>query len=168
MTSILLYDDIPCAYPSTLTAATKTGIGNTPNILCAFKHDNADYSNVFGYLQRFDFKVYGASDDTLVTFQFAVAGPATGGTWSEVGGGSILDVNLTATDFTVNRAALTMYSFAVAGQGVSPTQSTLTNIDASSLGLTLRYGQQFAIYAYTEATGATVDVAWTFNWVEKD
>lgn len=52
--------------------------------------------------------------------------------------------------------------------GNTPSGATPTAVDGSSLGLELPTGFEFALEASTLAAGATVNLAWAINWVEKD
>lgn len=167
MTSIVQYPDVPCSYPTTLGANVSTAIGNTPKVLAVFRNEST-IDSLRGIMQRFDFTPLNPSADTLVTIQLVGGGTAVGGAWSAVGTPSLLDINTTMTGYSGGIVGVTVYSSASASHGNTPPAASLSNIDAESLGLILYKHQQFAIIASTRAAGATVNLAWAVNWLEKD
>lgn len=166
MTTLNLYPNVPCAYPNTLTQDTvATSVGNTPTVLAVFQN-NSSVPNLRGLMQRFSFTPFNPSNDTLLHIHMIGFGTPTGGTFTPVGGYSQFNINTTATDYTGGTVALTMFDYVVLGNKTQP--SSLSSLDAASLGLELPVGQTFAIVAHTEAVGETVSLAWTVNWLEKD
>lgn len=166
MTTLNQYPDVPCAYPNTVGSNITTGIGNTPKVLAVFRNDSS-ITSLRGIMQRFAMTIFNPTGDSLVTIQFVGGGTAVGGTWNPVGGQSMFDINVTATEYTGGAVALTLADFVVLANKTLP--SALTPVDATSLGLELKDGgATFAIVAFTEAVGETVDMEWTVNWLEKD
>lgn len=157
---------MPCAYPDSLGAAKTTGVSNTPTPVAVFRNQSS-ITNLRAVLQRFDFLPTNPSDDTAVTIQMIPMPTVTGGTWNAVAG-SELEINTTATSVSGTRAALTLYAQATAAHGNTPATGGLMELDAQSLGLELPIGGTFAIFATTDATGVTVDLLWSVNWLEKD
>lgn len=157
---------MPCAYPDTVGAAKTVGLSNTPYTLAVFRN-NSSITNLRAVLQRFDFLPSNPSADTAVTIQMVPMAVATGGTWNSIVG-SELEINTTPTSVTSPRAALTLYAQATASHGNTPASGGLAGTDAQALGLELPIGGTFAIFASTDTTGATVDLLWSVNWLEKD
>lgn len=166
MTSLVLYPDMPCAYPDSIGSAKITGVSNVPTPVAVFRN-NSSISNLRAVLQRFDFLPNNPSGDTAVTIQMIPMVEVTGGTWTAITG-SELEINTTATSVSGDRAALTLYAQATASHGNTPASGGLAGADAQALGLELPIGATFAIFATTEATGETVDLLWSVNWLEKD
>lgn len=166
MTSLVLYPDIPCAYPDSLGEAIVTGVGNTPVPIAVFRNLSS-VSNLRAILQRFDFLPSNPSGDTAVVIQMMPSVDVTGGTWTAIAG-SELEINTTATSVSGSRAALTLYAQATASHGNTPASGGLAGADAQALGLELNYNMTFALFAKTIATGITVDLLWSVNWLEKD
>lgn len=165
MSSITLYPDVPCAYPTTLGENRATGIGNTPTPIACFRNEST-VPNLRAVLQHFDFLPTNASDDTDLVIQLVGGVTATGGTWETIPN-SQLEINKTAT-VSGGYPALTINTSAIVSHGNTPASGSLVDIDAESLGLKLPIGGTFAIYATTNVVGATTDVLWSVNWVEKD
>ena len=167
MTSIIQYPDTPCSYPTVAGANITTAIGNTPKV-CAVFRNQSTVPNLRALLTRLDIAPTGASADTLVTIQLVGGVTAVGGTWSAVGGYSTLDINTTATGYTGGFIGVTVYSTATISHGNTPPAASLAQVDAEALGLVLPIGGQFAFICSTQATGATTNLAWTVNWLERD
>lgn len=167
MTSIVQYPDVPCSYPTTLGANITTAVGNTPKVIAVFRNEST-IDSLRAIMQRFDFTPINPSADTLITLQLVGNGTAVGGTWTPIGTPSLLDINKTMTGFTGGIVGVTVYSSASSSHGNTPPSASLSNIDSESLGLALYKGRQFAIVASTQTVGATIDLAWAVNWLEKD
>jgi len=167
MTSIIQYPDTPCTYPVTVGANITTAIGNTPKV-CAVFRNQSTVPNLRALMTRFDFAPVNASEDTLITIQLVGGVTATDGSWGSAGGASMLDINTTATGFTGGFVGVTVYSTATVAHGNSPPSAALTQVDAESLGLGLYIGGQFAVVCSAQTAGATTDLAWTVNWIERD
>jgi hypothetical protein len=165
MTTITLMPDVPCCYPTTLGANITTVVGNTPKLLGVFRNESLD-PVVRAILQTFNIVPHNPSADTLTTIQFVGLPDVAGGVWNGITG-SHLEINTTAT-VTNGKVAFTEYSDVSAAHGNTPVSATFSSVDASGLGLVLYTGQTFAIFASTEEVGATVDIAWSVNWLEKD
>lgn len=166
MSSLVLYPDIPCAYPDSIGAAKVTGISNVSTPVAVFRNLSS-IASLRAELQRFDFLPSNPSGDTAVVIQMVPQVDVTGGTWNSITG-SELEINTTPTSVSGARAALTLYAQATASHGNTPAAGGLAGADADSLGLKLPVGGTFAIFASTEATGVTVDLLWSVNWLEKD
>ena len=167
MTSIIQYPDTPCTYPLVAGANITTAIGNTPKV-CAVFRNQSTVPNLRALMTRFDLAPIGASADTLVTIQLVGNVTAIGGTWSAIGGYSTLDINTTATGYTGGFIGVTVYSTATIAHGNTPPASSLADVNAEALGLVLPIGWQFAIICSTQVAGATINLAWTVNWLERD
>ena len=165
MSSITLYPDVPCAYPTTLGENKATGIGNTPTPIACFRN-NSSIPNLRAILQHFDFLPTNASDDTDVIIQMVGGVTATGGTWESITN-SQLEINKTAS-VSGGLPSLTMFASVVISHGNTPASGSLTDINAEALGLKLPIGFTFAIYASTTSVAATTDLLWSVNWIEKD
>ena len=168
MTTIIQHPDTPCTYPVDIVTNRTNGIGNTPVILAVFRNE-ATIPNLRAILQRLEFRALNIGDNTLVTFQLVNnTVQAVGGTWVSVGGESMLDVNTTATSIVGGQVGITIYETASVALGNTPPSASLAQIDAEGLGLVLHNGGQFALVAYTATPAATIDLAWTLNWLERD
>lgn len=166
MSSIILRADTPCSYPTAVGASIKTAVGNTATPIAIFKNTTT-IDNLRGLMQKIEALTYNPSVDTAVCIQLVGGVEAVGGSFSAITG-SELEINTTATGFTGGKTALTLYSYSSASHGNSPASSSATEVEAENLGLQLFVNQTFAIVAFTIANTATVDLAWSVNWIEKD
>ena len=166
MSSIILRADIPCSYPTSVGASIKTAVGNTATPIAIFKNMST-IDNLRAVMQKIDTLTYNPSSDTAFCVQLVAGVEAVGGSYSAITG-SELQVNTTATGFTGGIASLTLYNYCSAAHGNNPSAASVTEIEAESLGLSLFVNQTFAIVAFTIASTATVDLAWSVNWTEKD
>lgn len=165
MSTVILYPDIPCCYPVVIGDNSTTSVGNTNKLLAVFRNES-DVSNLRAILARFQFHVNSPSADTTVVIQMVGGVTSSGGTWNSITG-SELEINTTATT-TGGKVAYTEFTNVTVAHGNTPASSSISSIEAEALGLELNIGEQFAIYAKTLTTSATVTVHWTFNWTEKD
>lgn len=166
MSTVILYPDIPCCYPVVIGDNSTASVGNTSKLLAVFRNES-DVSNLRAILARFQFHVNNPSADTTVVIQMVGGVTASNGTWNSITG-SELEINTTATTITGGKVAYTEFTNVTTAHGNTPASGSISSIDAESLGLALHRGEQFAIYAKTLTTGATVTLHWTFNWTEKD
>ena len=166
MSSIILRSDVPCSYPTTVGANMVNSIGNTPVAVAIFKNTST-ILNLRALMQNLELLTYNPSVSTAVTIQLVGGVEAVGGSFTSIDY-SELEINTTATSFTGGRSALTLYSYASSSQGNTKATSSLSEVEAERLGLSLFEGQSFAVIASTIESGATVDLAWSVNWIEKD
>ena len=165
MSTVILYPDIPCCYPVVIGDNSTASVGNTSKLLAVFRNES-DVSNLRAILARFQFHANNPSADTTVVIQMVGGVTSSGGTWNSITG-SELEINTTATT-TGGKVAYTEFTNVTTAHGNTPASGSISSIEAESLGLALLTGEQFAIYAKTLTTGATVTLHWTFNWTEKD
>ena len=158
-------NDVPCSYPVALGLNITTGINNTPKLLGVFRNESS-INSLTAILQIIQAIAHSPNIDTVVAIQFLALPSATGGVWSSITG-SELEVNKTAT-VTGGKVASTLYCSVSEAHGSSSELTTLADLNAKDLGLELKKGQKFAIYATTGESGATCSVAWAVNWIEKD
>lgn len=164
MSSITLYPDIPCSYPTTV-GLNETLVGDSSTLIAAFRN-NSSIANLRAVLQTMHLLPHEPSADTLMTIQFIALPTLTGGTWNAITG-SELEINTTAS-ISGGKVALTVYSDVTRSHGNSPATASTANEDMSNLGLELYVGQAFAVVAQCETTSSTTHLAWSFNWLEKD
>ena len=164
MSSITLYPDVPCSYPTTV-GLNETIVGDSSTLIAAFRN-NSSIDNLRAVLQTMHLVPHEPSDDTLMTIQFIALPTLTGGTWNAITG-SELEIN-TAASISGGKVALTVYSDVKQSHGNSPATASTANEDMSNLGLELYVGQTFAVVAECETTSSTTHLAWSFNWLEKD
>ena len=166
MTTVSLHVDHPSNYPTSLGANISTGISATPAPIAVFRN-NSTVPNLRAILQIIHFAALNISEDTLITVQLVGGGVATGGSWAAIAN-SDLEINKTMTAYVGGIPSLTLYSQAHDSQGNNPETSVTWFTSVENLGLTLPVGQEFAIIATTSVAAATVDIAWSVNWLEKD
>jgi len=132
----------------------KTAIGTTPVILAGFKNvaNFQGFANkIRAELSKFSFTPFNATEDTEVTVQLVRGATVTGGTYVNVDStNSIMQVNDTATGFTGGRVGITMTALATTGHGVTPPQSTPSDLDTTALQLFLDPNTEYAIIAFTQ------------------
>jgi hypothetical protein len=165
MSSITLYPDVPCSYPTTV-GLNETLVGDSSTLIAAFRN-NSSIANLRAVLQTMHLLPHEPSADTLMTIQFIAQPTIIGGTWNSITG-SELEINTTASSFISGKVALTVYSDVTRSHGNSPATASIANEDMSNLGLELYVGQAFAVVAQCETTSSTTHLAWSFNWLEKD
>ena len=158
--------DTPHCYPYTVGEAVKTSVGNTTIPIAIFRNTTT-IPNLRALMQHLEILAYNPSADTPICIQLVGGVEEVGGAYVDIVG-SELDVNTTATGFTGGQVALTLYTYSSASHGNTPASSSVSDVEASRLGLSLFTGQKFAIVASTLNTGATIDLAWAVNWIEKD
>jgi hypothetical protein len=166
MSSIILRADTPCSYPTAVGASIKTAVGNTATPIAIFKNMSS-IDNLRALMQNLEILTYNPSSDTVTCVQLVGGVEAVGGSFSAITG-SELQVNTTATGFTGGKVALTLHNYSSSSHGNSPSTASVTDVEAERLGLSLFVNQTFAIVAFTIASSATVDLAWSVNWIEKD
>jgi len=144
------------------------GICETCGNLAGFKNvaNFQGFANkIRAELSKFSFTPYDASEDTEVTVQLVRGATVTGGTYVDVDStNSIMQVNDTATGFTGGRVGITMTVLATTGHGVTPPQSTPSDLDTTALQLFLDPNTEYAIIAFTQ--NGTVSITWDVNWAE--
>jgi hypothetical protein len=164
MSSITLYPDVPCSYPTTV-GLNETLVGDSSTLIAAFRN-NSSIANLRAVLQTMHLLPNEPSADTVMTIQFVALPTLTGGTWNAITG-SELEINTTAS-ISGGKVALTLYSDIKRAHGNSRAAASTANEDMSNLGLELYVGQTFAVVAECETTSSTTHLAWSFNWLEKD
>jgi len=156
-------------YPYTVGSVNiKTAIGTTPVILAGFKNVATfqGFTNkIRAELSKFSYTPFNATEDTEVTVQLVRGVTVTGGTYVNVDStNSIMQINDTATGFTGGRVGITMTALATTGHGVTPPQSTPSDLDTKALQLFLDPNTEYAIIAFTQ--DGTVSITWDVNWAE--
>jgi hypothetical protein len=164
MSTFNVLPDIPVSYPMDIGAKIHTGVTTTPEVIGVF-YNTSQQTPVTALLQSLHFSPHNASADTLVTLQLVSGATVQGGTF-EVLPGSVVQVKSSGY-ISAGAVAMTLYSNATAGHGNTPPSASFANEDAASNGLYLAPGQTFAIVASTTTVSATVDIAWSVNWVEQ-
>jgi hypothetical protein len=165
MSSITLYPDIACSYPTTV-GLNETTVGDSSTLIAAFRNESS-IVNLRAVLQTMNLLPHEPSTDTMMTIQFIAQPTVIGGTWNSITG-SQLEINTTASSFISGKVALTLYSDVSAAHGNSPEVASATSGDMSTFGLELYVGQSFAVVAQCETSTATAHLAWSFNWLERD